>query len=377
MQLTSLSLVDFKNICDASLEFTPGLNCLVGNNGAGKSNLLDAIHCLSVGRSMTGVPDTMLVRQGAEMSMVRGDYIRRDTPEQLSLGLWSNRRKSLRRGAKEVRLSEHIGNFPLVASVPQDIELVRGPAEERRHWLDLVISQSDPRYLEALIRYNSSLEQRNRMLRENCMDLLLYQAVETPMSYAAEYIFRARTRLTDTLRDILRRSYAAIAGNDAEVPDLSYCSTLAPEPDSATPDPETLLRLLAESRRRDEAVHHTTTGIHRDDILFTLSSMPMRRTASQGQCKTFTLGLKLAQYEFLRGVSPVRPLLMLDDIFDKLDAGRVRRIMQLVTGGDYGQTFITDTNRHHLDTILTEASVPHRMWVVEAGRFTPVNHEAN
>lgn len=363
MLLDHLSILNFKNIPEADLPFVAGLNCIVGDNGMGKSNLLDAIYCLSIGRSLTGVPDTMLLRQGADLGVVRGQYTRDGQPELLALGLWADRRKGLKRGGKEVRLSQHLGQFPLVASVPRDEELVRGSAEERRRWTDLLLSQTDPVYLDALIHYGRAMEQRNGMLRDGMTDRLLYESVETTLARTGSYIVTRRYALADSLREILGRVYPAIAGDDAEMPSLAYAG---PE----NPTPETMMARLEAARRHDEAVRHTSVGPHRDDMEFTLAGMPMRRTASQGQAKTFTLGLRLAQYEFLRDRAAVRPLLLLDDIFDKLDTGRVTRIMKLVTGGDYGQCFITDTNSHHLDDILGESRLPHRLWHADRGSFT-------
>ena len=193
MILTHLTLHNFKNISEASLEFSPKVNCLLGNNGMGKSNLLDAIHYLSFCKSFTGVSDSMLIRRGEEFAMARADYLRCDVQEQLTLGLARGRRKSLKRGGKEYqRLSQHIGLFPLGMIAPQDIDLVRGAGEERRKWMDMVISQSDARYLDALIRYNRALEQRNALLRDGASDANLYLALETAMDLSAAYIHRCR-----------------------------------------------------------------------------------------------------------------------------------------------------------------------------------------
>lgn len=364
MRLKELSLTNFKNIPEARLEFSGKVNCFLGNNGMGKSNMLDAIYFLSFCKSFSRVPDKMLIRRGEDFAIARGLYVRKETDEELTLGLASGRRKSLKRGGKEYdRLSAHIGSFPLVMVAPQDIDLIRESGEERRHWMDMVISQSDPVYLDQLIRYNRALEQRNKLLREGSVDHNLYAAVETVMEMSADYIHSVRAEWIDRLTGIFDRYYSSIAGTGEHV-SLSYDSGLN-RPDT------TLQTLMDEARRHDEIVKHTSVGIHRDDIGMELDGMSMRRTGSQGQCKTFTIALRLAQYDFLHQSTGMRPLLLLDDIFDKLDATRVERIMELVTSDSFGQIFITDTNRTHLDEIMRRTGGDYRMWSVENGIFTP------
>lgn len=365
MRIEELSLTNFKNIPEARLQFSGKVNCFLGNNGMGKSNMLDAIYFLSFCKSFSRVPDKMLIRRGEDFAIARGRYVRKGVDEELVLGLSTTmRRKSLKRGGKEyARLSAHIGCFPLVMVAPQDIDLIRESGEERRHWLDMVISQSDPVYLDNLIRYNRALEQRNRMLREGMVDANLYAAVEIPMDMAAAYIHSARQKQLASLTEIFNRYYKAIAGNTSETVTLSYQSGLNREGVS-------MQSLFDEARRHDEIVKHTSVGIHRDDIGMDLDGMPMRRIGSQGQCKTFTIALRLAQYDYLHEATGLRPLLLLDDIFDKLDASRVERIMELVISDSFGQIFITDTNRTHLDEIMRHTGGDYRMWTVDDGNFT-------
>lgn len=365
MELCHLTLTNFKNIAEASLDFSPKINCLLGNNGMGKSNLLDAIHYLSFCKSFTGMTDAMLIRRGEDFATARARYIRRNTPEELTLGMARGKRKSLRRGGKEYqRLSEHIGTFPLVMAAPQDIDLINGPGEERRRWMDMVISQSDPQYLDALIRYNASLEQRNRLLREGYVDHTLYEAIELTMEMAATLLTSRRARWVESLTELFARYHSAIAGTSEEV-SIAYRNSIA---DSGAP---TLGAALDAARRHDEIVRHTSVGPHRDDIELTINEMPLRRSGSQGQCKTFVIALRLAQYDFLHRAMGMRPLLLLDDIFDKLDRQRVERIMNLVTSSDFGQIFVTDTNRKHLDDIMSHTGGDYRMWTVENGIFIP------
>ncbi|MDE6186684.1 MAG: DNA replication and repair protein RecF, partial [Duncaniella sp.] len=304
------------------------------------------------------------IRRDEDFAIARGRYVRKGIDEELVLGLSSSRRKTLKRGGKEYdRLSSHIGCFPLVMVAPQDIDLIRESGEERRHWMDVVISQSDPIYLDNLIRYTRALEQRNKLLREGVVDANLYAAVEIVMDMSASYIHGVRKERIAALTEIFDRYYKAIAGS-SETVTLSYQSGLNREG-------ATMQALLDEARRHDEIVKHTSVGIHRDDIGMELDGMPMRRIGSQGQCKTFTIALRLAQYDFLHSATGMRPILLLDDIFDKLDASRVERIMELVTSDSFGQIFITDTNRTHLDEIMHRTGGDYRMWSVENGIFTP------
>lgn len=369
MLLKSLVIDNFKNIHKARLEFSPKVNGLLGNNGMGKSNLLDAIYTLSFTKSFSGVADKLLVTRGEPFAMVKASYDRRGIEEDLTLGLSDGRRKTLKRKGKEYqKLSDHIGSFPLVLVSPADVDLVRESAEDRRRWMDMVIAQSDARYLDSLIRYGRGLEQRNRLLREGAVDHSLYEAVEAMMEPVATYIYQARRDWVARLLPIFNRHYRRISGRDDEDAGLRYVSHL---------EQSSLGELLQGARRHDEIVRHTTVGPHRDDIELTLNGMEMRRTGSQGQCKTFVIALRLAQYEFLREAMGMKPLLLLDDIFDKLDAQRVERIMQLADDADFGQIFITDTNRSHLDKIMARTGGDYRLWEVADGTFTPLHHETD
>ncbi len=367
MILRRLSLANFKNIAEASLELSPKINCFLGDNGMGKSNLLDALYFLSFCKSFTGATDNMLVRRGDEFATLRAVYYRRGLDEELAVGIKPGQRKVFRRGGKPYkRLAEHIGAFPLVLLSPADMGLVTGEPSERRRFIDQIISQSDGRYLDALMRYNAALEQRNRLLRDEIDDPNLYDALEIQLEAAADYIVGRRRETIGRLAEIFGPYYSAIAAN-------AECASLVYEHNAYEGG---LASHMARMRARDRALRHTASGPHRDDIVFTIDSMPVRRSASQGQTKTFTTALRFAQYELLREALGLKPLLLLDDIFDKLDAGRVRRIMEIVGSSEsFGQIFITDTNRRHLDEIV--ADIPpsadnYRLWHVEAGAFSMI-----
>lgn len=361
MILRSIHLTNFKNIGECSLEFSPKINCFLGDNGMGKSNLLDAIYYLSFCKSFSGVGDPMLIRRGEEFAIMSGKYIRHGIDEEISAGIAVGHRKSFKRSGKEYkRLSAHIGLFPLVMIAPSDNELISGSGDVRRKFLDIVISQSDPQYLEALIRYNQALTQRNAMLRDGIADHCLYIAIEMQMEAAASYIYTQRKSRISRLSDLFSRYYAEISGSH-ETPELIYRSHLA--------DNRKLTDIFNERREHDRIVKHTSAGIHRDDIEMLLDSMPAKQTASQGQSKTYTIALRMAQYEFLRDITGMTPILLLDDIFDKLDTHRVERIMALAATDTFGQIFVTDTNRRHLDEILSLTGGNDSIWNVCDGHF--------
>lgn len=372
MILQSLSITGFKNIESAAPEFSHNVNCLLGNNGMGKSNLLDAIYLLSYCRSFTGVADSALIRRGGSFATVAGHYLRRGIDEHIAVAIRPGRRKSFKRGGKEYqRLADHIGLFPLVLVSPADMELTQGEPSERRRFIDQIASQSDARYLDALMRYNAATEQRNRLLRAEAEpDAALFEAIEMQMDAAGSYITRRRAATIGALAEIFAAYYRGIAGG-GEVPGLEY----RPNGDSPAVEPGDLAARLAARRGRDRILGYTTSGPHRDDIDMTVDGAPVRRVASQGQSKTFTTALRFAQYELLRKSLELNPLLLLDDIFDKLDSRRVASIMSLVAdSGAFGQIFITDTNRRHFDEIIAEIpGADSRLWNVGNGTFTPLS----
>lgn len=370
MILQQIIINNFKNISEVKLDLSPKINCFLGNNGMGKSNFLDAIYYMSFCKSFNGVNDSMLIKNNEDFCIINASYLRRDSAENLALGITRGKRKSLKRKGKEYqRLSQHIGAFPSVLIAPNDIDIIRGNSDERRRFIDMIISQSDHKYLDLLIRYNQALEQRNKLLRENCVDHNLFLAFELTMSMAAQYIYEQRRKWIDRLSDIFNRYYNTISGGEETV-ELRYNSKLS--------DNETSLEtLLNEARRHDEIVKHTSVGIHRDDIDMLISGMTIKRTGSQGQCKTFTIALRLAQYELLREAVNIKPLLLLDDIFDKLDASRVERIMEIVMSDTFGQIFITDTNRTHLDSIIARTAGEYKIWEVTHGTFSSINSVEN
>ena len=368
MTLDNIEILNFKNIPNAKLEFSPGVNCLLGMNGMGKSNLLDAIHLLSMARPMTSLPDSSLVKHGEELMLVKGEFhTDADAKDTISCGLAKGKRKSLKRNGKEYsKFSEHIGNYPIVISTPDDSRIVSGSGEERRKLMDMVISQADPTYLASLIKYNRALENRNKMLRAGVKDPILYESIENTMEETGSIIHKARKEWVETLAPIVSEIYERISGGH-EKTEIKYKSKL---------NGSSMKEVLDSHRAKDQVLGFTSAGVHRDDIESSLDGYSLRALGSQGQLKTFAVALRLAIFRYLKQQKNVTPLLLLDDIFDKLDASRVENIMKEVTKTDeFGQIFITDTNRKHLDDILSGITGPKTLINVSEGEFTPVTLE--
>ncbi len=366
MRLDKIEILNFKNIPDARLEFSAGVNCQLGMNGMGKSNLLEAIYFLSMSRPMQTIPESALVRHDTDMLMVKGEYdMDSGARETVSCGIVKGKGKTLKRNGKEYsRISEHIGKFPIVSVTPSDSMIVSGSSEVRRKLMDMVISQADGAYLSLLIRYNKSLESRNKMLRAGVRDNLLYESIESGLVDSGEAIWKLRGEWTKEISPLFKKYYSLISG-DAESASLKYRSILN----------ETSFRdVLAAERGRDFALGFTSKGIHRDDLLTGLGDYSMRRLGSQGQVKSYTIALRLAIFDYLKSRGGLTPILLLDDIFDKLDSGRVSRIMEVVSSGEnFGQIFITDTNREHLDETIAALKGESRLFEVKNGEFNTIS----
>ena len=367
MILEKLSLINYKNITEATLELSPKINCFIGQNGVGKTNVLDAIYYLSFCHSANNPIDSQVIRHGEEFFMIEGEYSGQWTVDSydylkliVSCGMKRGQKKHFKRNKKEYkRLSEHIGLIPIVVVSPSDTLLIEGGSEERRRLMDMVISQYDSTYIEALNRYNKALQQRNTMLKaEEEPDTDVISIWEEQMASAGEHIYKCRDAFVKEMVPIFQRYYETISGNQEKVA-LNYISHCQRGP---------LLEVIQRDRFKDRAVGYSLHGVHRDDLEFMLGDHLMKREGSQGQNKTFVISLKLAQFDFLKRTnSKTTPLLLLDDIFDKLDAGRVEQIVNLVAGDEFGQIFITDTNRDHLDQILSASSHDYRIFHVDNG----------
>lgn len=364
MILNQLSIVNYKNIRAANLAFSPNVNCLIGHNGEGKTNLLDAIYYLSFCHSSFTNVDSQVITHDQDFFVIEGTYdTENGDTETVYAGMKRGTRKHFRRNKKDYkRYSEHIGLVPLIFVSPADTLLVDGGGDERRRLMDMVISQYDKPYLEALNAYNKALQQRNALLKmEQDADPTLLDIWEREMAQKGTTIFAKRTAFVEEFVPVFQHIYQKISGEKEEV-SLRYVSH------GQRGD---LLEVIQRDRTKDLAVGYSLHGIHRDDLEMLVNGYPMKREGSQGQTKTYVMALKLAQFDFLkRTASQTTPLLLLDDIFDKLDARRVENIVDLVSGGAFGQIFITDTNRDHLNEILAHSGKDYRLFDVADGVFT-------
>ena len=359
MILEKLSIINYKNIAAATLELSPKINCLIGQNGVGKTNVLDAIYFLSFCHSASTPIDSQVIRHGEEFFMLEGSY---DEDMHIIAAMKKGAKKHFKRNKKEYkRLSEHIGLIPIVVVAPSDTLLIEGGSEERRRLMDMVISQYDRSYIDAMNRYNKALQQRNALLKlEEEPDNDVISLFEEQMAVEGEKIYQRRKAFIEELTPIFQRIHETISENREQV-SLTYLSHCQRGP---------LLEVIQRDRFKDRAVGYSLHGIHRDDLEFSLSGHPMKREGSQGQNKTFVIALKLAQFDFLKRTnSKTTPLLLLDDIFDKLDARRVEQIVKLVGSEEFGQIFITDTNRDHLDRILASSEHDYKIFYVDNGEI--------
>ena len=361
MILEKLSLINYKNIQSATLDLSSKINCFIGQNGVGKTNVLDAIYYLSFCHSANNPIDSQVIRHGEAFLMIEGKYSDERQEELLiTCGIKRGQKKHFKKNKKEYkRLSEHIGLIPVVMVSPSDTLLIDGGSEERRRLMDMVISQYDRSYIEHLNRYNKALLQRNTMLRaEEEPNYDVMSLWEEQMAMSGEQIYQKRDAFVKEMVPIFQRFYETISGNREQVA-LNYVSHCQRGP---------LLEVIQRDRFKDRAVGYSLHGIHRDDLEISLAGHQMKREGSQGQHKTFVIALKLAQFDFLKRTNTqTTPLLLLDDIFDKLDAQRVEQIVSLVAGNEFGQIFITDTNRDHLDQILSASSHDYKIFYVENG----------
>ena len=361
MILNRITILNYKNLEQVELSFSPKLNCLFGRNGMGKTNLLDALYFLSFCKSAGNPVDSQNIRHEADFFMIQGFYEEENGElEEIYCGMKRRQKKQFKRNKKEYsRLADHIGFIPLVMVSPADQELILGGSEERRRFMDVVISQFDKAYLEALIRYNKALAQRNVLLKSDLpVDEELFSVWEEMMAQAGEVVFAKREAFIREFTPIFQDFYAYIS-QEHEAVTLTY--------ESHARD-TSLYEVIRQSRQRDQIMGFSLKGIHKDELVMQLGGYPLRREGSQGQNKTYLVALKLAQFDFLKRMGRTTPILLLDDIFDKLDAHRVEQIVKLVAGKRFGQIFISDTNREHLDAILQKVESDYRIFKVEDGR---------
>ena len=371
MHLKTLSLLNFKNYEQVDIPLSEKINCFVGENGVGKTNILDAVHYLALCKSNLNPIDTQNIMYNQEFSVVQGLFERLDKEENIYCGIKKQKKKQFKRNRKEYqKLSEHIGLIPLVMISPADNILINGGSEERRKFMNGVIAQYSKAYLDNIIQYNRALTQRNRLLKnfaatQNFNQDMVEVWDEQLIRYG-ESVYDERQRFVEELLPVFGSFYEHISGN-RELVGLNYQAQLQ----------HTGFREgLQASLQKDRIVQYTTFGVHKDDLGMILGEHSLKKSGSQGQQKTFLVALKLAEFEFIRKLTGIPPILLLDDIFDKFDSNRVKQIINLVAENHFGQIFITDTNEVRLQGILKEIPADHRVFRIDqSGKVEQMNSQ--
>lgn len=365
MILEKLSILNYKNIEQAELSLSPKINCFLGSNGMGKTNLLDAVYYLSFCKSYNNPVDSQNIRHDAEFAVIQGWYDVENKKEEFFCSLRRRQKKQFKRNKKEYeRLSDHIGSLPLIMISPSDSELINGGSDERRKFIDQFLSQFDKAYLHALINYNKALQQRNALLKlDGVIDETLLDLWDEQLVGEGQIIYDKRKDFIDKFIPTFQKFYDFICSSNEKV-ELIYESHFSENNFS---------QLLRQRRERDKILGYTSAGIHKDDLDMQMDGYSIKRVGSQGQNKTYVVALKFAQFDFLRKAGTTLPILLMDDIFDKLDSSRVEQIINLVLNKDFGQIFITDTNREHLDEILSQTNSMYHLYEVDKGEIVQKN----
>lgn len=347
MHLKKISLFNYKNFSEANFDFVSKINCFVGKNGIGKTNVLDAIYHLSYGKSYFNPQAVQNIKHGEDFFVVDGEFEINERNEQIICSLKKGHKKILKRNGKVYdKFSEHLGFIPLVIISPADRDLIIEGSETRRKFMDSVISQLDSQYLRQLIQYQKVMSQRNALLKYFAVNYVFendtLSIYNEQLDTLGKYLFEKRKEFIEQFIPIFNSHHQAITGSQETV-QLVYESHLF-EKD--------LLSLLKENINKDRALHYTSVGIHKDDLSFEIDHYPIKKFGSQGQQKSFLIALKLAQFEFLKTQSGFKPILLFDDIFDKLDENRVAKIIEMVNSDTFGQLFISDTHPERTEKIV-------------------------
>ncbi len=362
MHLKNLQINQFKNHTQSIFSFTEQVNCFVGDNGAGKTNILDAIHYLSQSKSYFNHIDAQNIQFNMDYFMLKGNFTKKEMTDEIQCNLKQGEGKVLKKNQKKYkRFSEHIGQFPTVIISPTDSNLILEGSEIRRKYLDSSIAQYKQSYLKTLINYNKTLKQRNALLKQfsdrGYFDELSLETYNNQLIQLGTLIYDERTDFLKELTPVFNRYYSEISGSKEAV-NLVYKSQL---------NEADFKDLINASQLKDRASNYTQVGTHKDDILFEMNNHPIKKIGSQGQQKSFLIALKLAQFEFIKNQIGFNPILLLDDIFDKLDDNRVLKLISFVNKGVFGQVFITDTHAQRSEEILTKANIPYSIFKIENG----------
>jgi DNA replication and repair protein RecF len=361
VHLSQLKLTNFKSYAAQTFDFSPRLNCLTGHNGVGKTNVLDAVHFLCLCKSHAGLNDRHLVLHDESFFRLEGRFESEDTSTKIVAKYQAGQRKGIERnGTAYDRLVDYIGQFPVVMIAPDDVSLVQDGSEDRRRFLDSTLSQISPDYLQNLLIYNALLKQRNALLKlfgeQKRFDPILLESLDRQMLAPAQAIFEQRKKFATAFQPLFLEYYAAISGS-RETVGVSYESDL---------EKGDLAQLMQQVLEKDRFLQRSTVGPHRDDLALFMNDLAVKKFASQGQLKSFLLALRLAQYEVLRREKNVSPILLLDDIFDKLDTQRVSQLVELLIRRDFGQIFITDTQRDRIEAVIASFSGLYKIFEVVA-----------
>ncbi|WP_114777640.1 DNA replication/repair protein RecF [Botryobacter ruber] len=364
MFLENINLLFFKNYDEASVSFSPHINCFIGDNGSGKTNLLDAIYYLSMTKSAFNSTDVQSIKQGEDFFMIKGRFLVEDEKHTVQCSLKAGQKKTVTHNkAIYDKVSDHIGRFPVVLISPYDTDLIREGSEERRKYFDSLISQLHHPYLDQLISYNYVLKQRNSLLKQfaerNYIDREYLHILNEQLVPLGEQLAQQRQAFLETFVPVFQKHYRHIS-DSSETVTLTYKSQLLPEPSH-------FAQLLEQHERKDLALQRTTVGTHKDDFVFLMDGNPVKTFGSQGQQKSYVIALKLAHFEVIAEQHHHKPLLLLDDIFDRLDEKRIAKLMQMVAAHTFGQIFLTDTHLERTDKILENLSEQIRRFRVKEG----------
>lgn len=362
--LKKIVVQNFRNIAFQELSFSPNINCISGNNGEGKTNLMDAVWYLSMTKSAFASSDRFNFRHGTDTFAVSGTYsMNMGLDARFSVQVDGKGEKKVRRDDKAYsKISEHIGVLPIVMVSPSDTSLVSESGDDRRRFVNSVLSQMDREYLAAMQQYNRLLFQRNKMLKDGTFDESLLDVFDERMNEYAGVIHGKRDAFVKDLLPLVAEHYATLSGG-RETVSIDYRSDLRKG---------SLVELLKASREKDRIFKYTTAGIQRDDFLFEMNGFPIRRCGSQGQQKSFLVSLKFAQYELMKRRYGFPPMLLLDDVFDKLDMSRISNLLGMVAGSDFGQIFITDSNKVRMSGIVDGLTADRAYFEAVGGEFREI-----
>ncbi len=367
MTIDRLHLYNFKNYAEADLIFSPQLNVLVGNNGSGKTNLLDAIYSLSFTKGVISTADQHYIKEGENQLVVRGTFTKKQKVYELTLGLQTGQKKVFRENGQDyTKLSEHIGQYPAVFVLPDDVDLVKDGSESRRKFFDTLIAQLDKNYLENLMRYNHCLKQRNSLLKmfaeSGRQDWVMIESYDDVLLATGQAIFQKRASFIEEFLEVFKHYYQMLVSDEAV--NLRYASLLIEQD---------FKEGLLQSRGKDVALQRTSFGIHRDDFIFLLGDGDLKRLGSQGQQKSFVLAMKLAQLEILKSHKGFYPILLLDDVFDKLDSSRIAQLLKLFP--TFGQVFLTDARPDRTLMLLDTVKLEKKIFTVDKGVISGYSQE--